>query len=102
MNSERTATPLSNLNKFHNRSEFDNVGVTSFPDDRLLLQKTAGFGGITAVSIRNSGSQWSKMNNKFGSAWEVSNTPQLPWDFQFTSDSGQTVSLLLYFLPFWE
>jgi hypothetical protein len=57
----------------------------------LDTQKTAGFGGITAVSIRGGGGSWSPMNNKFGSAWEVSNTPGLPWDFQFTSDGAQTV-----------
>lgn len=61
-----------------------------------VLQKTAGFGGITAVSIRNTGATWAAMTNKFGSAWEVSNTPQLPWDFQFTSDSGQSVSFVTY------
>ena len=56
------------------------------------VQKTAGFGGITSVQIRGAGAAWTAMNNKFGSAWEVSTTPALPWDFQFTSDGGQTVS----------
>jgi len=59
---------------------------------RYDLQKTAGYGGITAVAIRGGGGSWGPMDNKYGSAWEVGNAPGLPWDFQFTSDSGQTVS----------
>lgn len=47
------------------------------------------------MEIRTTGTQsWLKMNNKFGSAWEVTNAPGLPWDFQFTSDSTQQVGLL--------
>ena len=67
-----------------------NVGVGGWL--RLVVEKTAGFGGITAVQMRTSGAGgWTPLTNKFGSAWEIGNTPNLPWDFQFTSDSKQTV-----------
>lgn len=70
-----------------------NVGVGGWL--RLVVEKTAGFGGITAVQMRTSGGgSWASLNNKFGSAWEISNTPNLPWDFQFTSDSKQTVQAM--------
>ena len=70
-------------------------GLTPF----TLLQKVAGFGSISLVSIRSSGAaSWISMDNTFGSAWEVANAPTLPWDFQFTSDSGQSVRLCLLLL----
>lgn len=52
------------------------------------------------MSIRGAGAAWSPMVNKFGSAWEVATTPSLPWDFQFTSDSGQSVSQMQMLRPF--
>jgi len=67
----------------------NNVGVGGWL--RLVVEKTAGYGGITAVAIRGGGGSWGPMDNKYGSAWEVGNAPGLPWDFQFTSDSGQTI-----------
>ena len=78
------------------------VGATIMPpalNPFTLLQKVAGFGSISLVSIRPSGgASWIAMDNTFGSAWEVSNAPSLPWDFQFTSGSGQSVRLCFSFL----
>ena len=71
----------------------NNVGVGGWL--RLVVEKTAGFGGITLVQMRTSGTgTWLSLTNKFGSAWEISTTPSLPWDFQFTSDSKQSVQAL--------
>lgn len=71
----------------------NNVGVGGWL--RLVVEKTAGFGGISLVQMRTSGTgSWLSLQNEFGSAWEISNTPGLPWDFQFTSDSKQSIQAM--------
>lgn len=41
--------------------------------------------------MKGSDSDWMGMTNKYGEAWEVPVTPQLPWDFRIVSDDGQEV-----------
>ena len=59
---------------------------------RLVVQKTGGPGGVKSVQVKGGDSgSWQPMQNKFGTAWEISSAPQLPWDFKFVSDDGQEV-----------
>ena len=59
---------------------------------RLVVQKTGGPGGVKSVQVKGGESgSWQPMQNKFGTAWEISSAPQLPWDFKFVSDDGQEV-----------
>lgn len=57
-----------------------------------MVQKTGGPGGVKSVQVKGGESgSWQPMQNKFGTAWEISSAPQLPWDFKFVSDDGQEV-----------
>lgn len=59
---------------------------------RLVVQKTGGPGGVKSVQVKGGESgSWQPMQNKFGTSWEISSAPQLPWDFKFVSDDGQEV-----------
>jgi len=59
---------------------------------RLVVQKTGGPGGVKSVQVKGGDSgSWQPMQNKFGTAWEITSAPQLPWDFKFVSDDGQEV-----------
>jgi len=44
-----------------------------------VVQRAAGYGGISLVQMKGSDSDWMGMNNKYGQAWEVPVTPKLPW-----------------------
>jgi hypothetical protein len=58
----------------------------------FALQKAAGYGGIKLVQMKGSDSDWMGMTNKYGAAWEVPVTPNLPWDFRIVSDDSQEVN----------
>ena len=59
---------------------------------RLLVDKTAGSGSIKSVQVKGSDGAWRTLSNTYGTAWEISSAPQLPWDFKFVSDDGQEVT----------
>ncbi len=39
---------------------------------------------------------WLSMNNIWGAAWEIEQSPQPPLDFRFVDDSGSEVILIAY------
>ena len=49
------------------------------PTTGAVVQRAAGYGGISLVQMKGSDSDWMGMNNKYGQAWEVPVTPKLPW-----------------------
>ena len=54
-------------------------------------QKAAGYGSISLVQLKGKDSDWMGMTNKYGEAWEVPVTPQLPWDIRIVGTDGQEV-----------
>lgn len=59
---------------------------------RLLVDKAAGSGSIKSVQVKGSDGAWRSLSNTYGTAWEISSAPSLPWDFKFVSDDGQEVT----------
>ncbi|KAK9839053.1 hypothetical protein WJX74_008497 [Apatococcus lobatus] len=60
---------------------------------RMNVQEVADRGAITNVEVRGPGGSWMQLNNKYGAAWEVDNSPSsYPLDLRITQDDGQQVT----------
>ena len=58
---------------------------------RVTAKNAAGKAAIKSVEMKGPDGSWVPLQNKWGTAWEVSNAPGLPWDFRFVSEDGQAV-----------
>ena len=58
---------------------------------RLTVAGAAGAASVKGVQIRGPDGNWQDMDNKWGTAYEISKAPALPWDFRFVSEDGQAV-----------
>ena len=57
------------------------------------LQDAAVRGSIRTVQVKGRNTGWLSMNNIWGAAWEIEQSPQPPLDFRLVDDSGSEVSL---------
>ncbi len=57
------------------------------------LQDAAVRGSIKQVQVKGQNTGWLSMNNIWGAAWEIEQSPQPPLDFRFVDDSGSEVTL---------
>jgi Expansin C-terminal domain len=59
-----------------------------------FAQKAGGAGGIQDVQIRGAGqTSWTNLNNIWGAAWEIGQTPNPPIDVHITEEGGSEVVL---------
>ena len=49
-------------------------------------------GSIKQVQVKGQNTGWLSMNNIWGAAWEIEQSPQPPLDFRFVDDSGSEVT----------
>lgn len=60
-------------------------------DCTRALQKVGNHGAIASISVKGSNTDWIKMDNTWGAAFEISISPSAPLSFKFEQDDGQTV-----------